>query len=187
MKCSSPALFLPSAQREPSRSFASAHTCSSPHWQPLWLTASQSPWAHFWSLQISCAMILQWKPCGTLFQPHGNNFPLPGRMPWLGAQVPSHERLHKKWWSAMEMSQLPREHLTLNIPQGYSVTCWKICKMLSWKSVPSSSKGNFSQGHRMLSPSSPSSCLKYDVFSFYSKIFSHFLLDFILQFAPLLS
>lgn len=129
-------------------------------------------------------------PLPTLFQSHGNDFPLPGPMPWWGAQVLSHERLNKKWWSAMEMSQLPREHLILNIPQGYSVTSWKICRTLSWKSVPGSPKGNFSHGHRMfvLPPQALAWSMMYFLSSrYYSKISSHFLLDFILLFASLFS
>lgn len=44
-------------------------------------------------------MILQWKPSDTLFQSQSSDFfPLLGPMPWWGAVVLSHERLHKKWW-----------------------------------------------------------------------------------------
>lgn len=118
-----------------------------------------------------------------------------------GAVVLSPQKVVQEVMMKNRITEL--SHLVKTTPY-FKYSTGQLCHMLqnlqdaALDISPGLPKGNFSYGPRMLLSSVPSSCLQRDIMllllllyflslRYYSKIFSHFLLDFILQFASLFS
>lgn len=168
-------------------------------------TAVSLPWAQAWGADDSWPMILQLEgfsqPFPVSVQPLRS--PTAGTSHSRGSCPPGDSSVPVKGCTGgndknWERLTLLEKYRILNIPQGGCVTCCKICRVLAWKSAPSLPKRNFSYRRRISPASSPGSRLQCNLrllllllyflsSRYYSEIFSHFLLDFILQFASLFS